>query len=346
MHVVSVLALDKVVAFDLATACQVFATARLPDGHGPYDVRVVCAVPGARTTARGIDCFALHTPWGLETLIEADTIVIPGHGNCLEPPRADVVELLRDAAARGTRIASICTGAFVLGATGLLNGLRATTHWKYAGELQRRYPEIAVDPVPIYIDNGDLLTSAGIAAGLDLCMHLVRRDHGAAVARDTARYTVTSPRRYGGQAQYTAHLDPADRGGDLQSVLEWLQRNIDAPLTLRDIAEQAGYSTRSLTRHFQAQMGTTPLQWLLRARVDQARELLETTTLPVEIIAERTGFGSAAVLRRHFTRHVGTPPQSYRHAFRKATTTTAIVARHSSSHRICRSWAFSRRRPT
>ncbi|WP_285775122.1 helix-turn-helix domain-containing protein [Microtetraspora sp. NBRC 13810] len=314
MHVVTVLALDQVVAFDLAAPCQIFAGARLPDGRCPYEVRV-CAVPGARTTARGADCFGLDTPWGLESLAEAATIVIPGHANCLEPPPAEVVGLLRKAAARGARVASICTGAFVLAATGLLDGLRATTHWNYAGELQRRHPEIAVDASVLYVDNGDLLTSAGIAAGLDLCLHLVRSDHGAAVARDIARYTVTPPQRHGGQAQYIKHPGPENQGGDLQSTLEWLQRNLGAPLTLRDIADHAGYSTRSLNRQFQAQVGTSPLQWLLRARVERAQELLETTGLPVEVIAERVGFGSGAVLRRHFTRHVGTSPQAYRQTF-------------------------------
>jgi transcriptional regulator GlxA family with amidase domain len=315
MHVVAVLALDQVVAFDLVVPCQVFASVRLPDGSRPYDVRV-CGAPRARTTARGTDCFGLDTSWGLETLSEADTIVIPGHANCLESPPAAVVDLLRDAAARGARIASICTGAFVLAATGLLDGLRVTTHWQYADELQQRHPGIVVDPSALYIDNGDLLTSAGIAAGLDLCLHLARQDHGSAVARDTARYTVAPPQRHGGQAQYITHPSSADQTGDLRSTLEWLQSNLNTPLTLRDIAQQAGYSTRSLNRHFQAQVGITPVQWLLRARVDRARELLETTDLPIGIIADRVGFGSAAVLRRHFTRHVGTNPQAYRNAFR------------------------------
>ncbi|SDJ01637.1 GlxA family transcriptional regulator [Nonomuraea jiangxiensis] len=315
MHVVAVLALDQVVAFDLAAPCQIFAGARLPDGRVPYEVRV-CAVPGARTTARGADCFRLETPWGLESLVQAHTIVIPGHANCLEPPPAETVDLLREAAARGTRIASICTGAFILAATGLLDGMRATTHWHYAGELQRRHPTIVVDASVLYVDNGALLTSAGIAAGLDLCLHLVRRDHGATVAGDTARYTVTPPQRHGGQAQYIKHPSPEEREGRLQSTLAWLHRNLDAPLTLRDIAEHAGYSTRSLNRQFQEQVGTSPLQWLLRARVERAQELLETTGLPVEVIAERVGFASGAVLRRHFTRHAGTTPQTYRHTFR------------------------------
>lgn len=314
MHVVAVLALDQVVAFDLAAPCQVFATARLSDGRRPYDVRV-CAVPGTRATARGLDCFGLETKWTLETLASADTIVIPGHANCLDPVPAHVLDLLRNAAVRGARLVSICTGAFILAATGLLSGLRATTHWQFADELQRRHPDIDVDRLVLYIDNGQLLTSAGIAAGLDLCLHLIRRDHGAAVTADAARYVVTPPHRQGGQAQFIARPDPVRGDGTLQPILQWLQHHLAEPLTLTDIARQAATSVRSLNRHFQAETGTTPLQWLQRARVSRAQELLETTNLPVEVVARDAGFGCAAVLRIHFARHLGTSPKAYRCAF-------------------------------
>jgi len=314
MHVVAVLALDQVVAFDLVAPCQIFASARLSDGRQAYDVRV-CADSSVRATAKGLDCFGLETSWTLGAIADADTIVIPGHANCLEPVPTRVVDLLRDAAERGTRLVSICTGAFILAATGLLHGLRATTHWQYADELQQRHPEIEVDKSALYIDNGRLLTSAGIAAGLDVCLHLVRRDHGAAVTADAARYVVTPPYRQGGQAQFVAHSDPVRRGSTLQRILEWMQQHLTEPLTLEDIARQMSTSVRSLNRHFQTETGTTPLQWLLHARVNRAQQLLETTDLPVETVAHQAGFGSSAVLRVHFARHVGTSPHAYRYAF-------------------------------
>jgi len=314
MHVVAVLALDTTVAFDLAVPCQVFATARLGDGSRPYEVRV-CAGPNATATAYGQDCFQLQTRWDLEDAADADTIVLPGHATCLDPPDPRLLELLRAAAERGARLASICTGAFLLAATGLLDGQRATTHWRFAAELARRHPRIQVDPAVLFVDNGPLLTSAGIAAGLDLCLHLVRRDHGATVAADTARYIVMPPQRDGGQAQFIAQDDSAVEDASLQSTLEWLQRNLDHPIALADIARQATTSIRSLNRHFRAQVGTTPLRWLLQVRIHRAQQLPETTDLSIQHIAERVGFGSPLTLRTHFRRRIGTTPQAYRAAF-------------------------------
>ncbi len=209
----------------------------------------------------------------------------------------------------------MCVGAFTLAAAGLLDGLRATTHWAHAAELARRYPQVEVDPSVLFIDNGQVLTSAGIAAGLDVCLHLVRQDLGAQVAADTARRIVMPPQRDGGQAQFIAHADPADPDTSLQPVLDWMQANLHRPLTLDDIAAHGAMSVRSLNRRFRAEIGTTPLQWLLRARVHRAQELLETTGLSVDRVAEESGFGSATTLRYHFTRLTRTSPQAYRTTF-------------------------------
>ncbi|GAA2716819.1 MULTISPECIES: helix-turn-helix domain-containing protein [Streptomyces] len=315
MTVVAVLALDGVVPFELSVPGQVFGTANQAAGRVHYDIRV-CAPDRSAGTSPGHGAFRLHTPYGLDALEEADTVVVPAHAGFLDPPPGAAVEALRRAAERGARMASVCVGAFTLAATGLLDGHRATTHWKYAGELARRHPRIDVDPAVLFVDHGALITSAGVAAGLDLCLHLVRRDLGADLAAATARRTVMPLQRDGGQAQYIEHpLPPADPSA-LQPVLRWMEDNLHRPLTLADIAARANASVRTLNRHFRSQTGTTPLQWLLRARIHRARQLLETTTLSVAHIADRTGFGSPTTLRHHFTRHTGTSPQAYRAAFR------------------------------
>ncbi|RCG30296.1 helix-turn-helix domain-containing protein [Sphaerisporangium album] len=310
MHTVVVLALDKVVAFDLATPVEVFGRTRLPDGRAGYRVRVCGA--GASVDA-GV--FALRAPWGLEALEDADTIILPGRTENVAVP-GEVLDALRRAAARGTRIASICSGAFILAATGLLDGLRATTHWAAAARLAERHPEIDVDPNVLYVDNGQFLTSAGAAAGLDLCLHLIRRDHGSAVAADAARLSVMPLEREGGQAQFIVHdLPPTPRGSVLEPVLDWMEDNCAKDLTLEDIAAHAGMSTRTLNRRFREQTGTTPLQWLLRTRVRRAQHLLEATSHPVDRIAAQVGFGSPTAFRDRFKRVVGTTPNSYRAAF-------------------------------
>ncbi|MFI9724259.1 GlxA family transcriptional regulator [Streptomyces sp. NPDC052396] len=324
MIVVAVLALDGVVPFDLSIPGQVFGTANQAAGANGtqgsqgspcYEV-LVCAPGRSVTTSAEYGAFRMRAPHGLGALERADTVVIPGHAGFLDPPSRAVLGALRRAAARGARLASVCVGAFTLAATGLLDGRLATTHWQYAGELARRHPRIEVDPAVLFIDHGSLITSAGVAAGLDLCLHLVRQDLGADLAAATARRTVMPLQRDGGQAQFIEHPRPPAHPAALQAVLEWLERNLHRPLRLADIADQAGLSVRSLNRHFRAQTGTTPLQWLLRARIHRAQQLLESTELPVERIADRAGFGSSAALRAHFTRHTGTSPHSYRAVFR------------------------------
>lgn len=321
MHLVAVVALDGVVGFDVAIACQVFAAARLADGGPAYEVRV-CAAPDVSATAFGASCFRINTPWTLEDMLEANTVVVPGHANFPDVPPAETMkalDMLRRSASRGARIVSICTGAFVLAAAGLLDGRRVTTHWQSAGELARRYPLVEVDAAVLFVDDGQLITSAGLAAGLDACLHVVQRDHGATIAVRTARYIVMPLRREGGQAQFISHEGLSAGGSALQTTLQWMELNLDrATLTLEDVARNANTSVRSLSRRFRAQTGTTPMRWLLAARLRQAQQLLETTDLPIEGIAERTGFGSAVTFRSHFRRLVGTAPQAYRRAFGEA----------------------------
>ncbi|MFI7002443.1 GlxA family transcriptional regulator [Nocardia sp. NPDC050175] len=315
MHVVAVLALDKVIPSDLTTPIDVFGAARLPDGRAAYRVRV-CGV----TETVDAGAFTLRPPFDLTALADADTIIVPGLADLTLPVPDEVLDELRAAADRGTRIASICVGAFILAATGLLDGHRATTHWAAATEFAAHYPAIEVDPDVLYVDNGQLLTSAGAAAGIDLCLHLIRRDHGSAVAADAARLSVVPLEREGGQAQFIVHdQPPTPRGSVLEPVTRWLQDNFAKDLTLDEIAAQAGMSTRTLNRRFREQTGTTPLQWLLRARIRQAQYLLESTAHPVDRIAGQVGFGSPTAFRDRFKRVVGTSPHSYRAAFHGST---------------------------
>ncbi|MBL1112372.1 helix-turn-helix domain-containing protein [Streptomyces sp. 110] len=313
MHTVVILALDQVIAFDLATPIEVFTRTRLPDGREPYRVRVCAPAP-----AVDAGVFTLQAPYGLEALAEADTIVVPGRGDALLPVPDEVIEALRDAAGRGTRIASICSGAFILAATGLLDGLRATTHWLGGALLAELHPKIQVDPDVLYVDNGQFLTSAGAAAGLDLCLHMIRRDHGSAVAADAARLSVMPLEREGGQAQFIVHdQPPVPRGSLFEPLLRWMEDNAGRDLTLNEIAAHVGMSTRTLNRRFREHTGTTPLQWLHRARIRQAQYLLEATAHPVERIASQVGFGSPTSFRDRFKRVVGTSPHSYRSAFQR-----------------------------
>jgi transcriptional regulator GlxA family with amidase domain len=312
MHTVAVLALDGVIPFDLSAPIDSFGWARLPDGREAYRVRV-CSVREEVNAGP----FTIRAPYGLEALADADTIVLPGVEDPPDPLPPGVTEALRAAAADGTRIASVCVGAFVFAATGLLDGLRATTHWIAAPDLAARYPKVTVDPNVLYVDNGQFLTSAGAAAALDMCLHMIRKDHGSAVAAHAARMSVMPLEREGGQAQFIVHdRPPAPAGATLEPLLRWLEEHCDRDLTLEEIAAQAGTSSRTLNRRFREQTGTTPLQWLHRARVRRAQYLLETTPYSVERIAAQAGFGSPTAFRERFRRVVGTSPQGYRRAFR------------------------------
>jgi transcriptional regulator GlxA family with amidase domain len=312
MHTVAVLAVDGVIAFDLSTPLEVFGRTRLPDGRTAYRVCVCAPTPEVDA---GV--FTLRAPWGLDALAEADTIIVPGVADPAVPVPDEVLDALRHAAEAGTRIASICVGAFTLAAAGLLDGARATTHWIAAEALAARHTGVEVDADVLYVDNGQILTSAGAAAGLDLCLHMIRCDHGSAVAADVARLSVMPLERDGGQAQFIVHeRPPTPRGSIMEPVLRWMEDNCGQDLTLGDIAAQARMSTRTLNRRFREQTGTTPLQWLHRARIRRAQHLLETTTHPVDRIAVQVGFGSPTAFRDRFKRVTGTSPQAYRRAFR------------------------------
>jgi transcriptional regulator GlxA family with amidase domain len=252
-HVVAVVAAHNVVPFDLATPTEIFRGARLADGRAPYRL-VVC---GVARTVRATD-FEIRVRAGLAALARAHTIIVPGVSDIEAPVPRELVRALRAAADRGARIASICSGAFLLAATGLLDGKRATTHWSAAGELARRHPGIEVDPNVLFVDEGSLLTSAGATAGIDLCLHLVRRDFGAAVAARSARQSVVALEREGGQAQFIVHPPPPSDGESLSPLLEWIEQNLRRDLSLVALAQRAAMSTRTLSRRFREQMGRRP----------------------------------------------------------------------------------------
>ncbi len=310
MLTVAVLALDGSVGLELAGACQVFTTAVDPrTGTDLYDV-LVCGAGGTTVVAHRQPIFRADPPYPLSAALRAHTLIVPAAFEAAP----EAVEIVRTAHQRGVRVASICTGAFVLAAAGLLDGRRATTHWAHAAELARRYPAIDVVTDALYLDDGDLLTSAGITAGLDLCLHLVRRDHGSAVAAQVARQLVMAPHRAGGQAQFVT--TPVVEGNhSLEPVLHWIRDQLAEPLTLEAIATYASMSVRTLSRQFRAQIGTTPLQWLIRQRLTRAQELLETTNLTVDQVATAAGFGTAVLLRQHFTKAFEITPTGYRRTF-------------------------------
>jgi AraC family transcriptional regulator, transcriptional activator FtrA len=307
---VAVAATDGMLHFELSLATEIFGAA--PDAvPGPwYDVRICGAHPVR------VGRFSVEPDRGLDRLVDAATVIVPALADVDEDPPADLVAAVRAAHEAGARVVSLCTGAFVLAAAGLLDGLRATTHWAHTGELAARYPRVTVDPDVLYVDNGSVLTSAGKAAAMDLCLHLVRRDHGSAIANAVARRLVVPPHREGGQAQFVTTPVPARDGHPLSELLPWVLRRLDQPLTVADLARRANMSSRHLARHFRAVTGTTPLRWLLGQRVRRAQELLETTDDSVDAIAEATGMGTATTLRRHFNRTVGVPPDTYRRTFR------------------------------
>ncbi|WP_372664194.1 helix-turn-helix domain-containing protein [Amycolatopsis kentuckyensis] len=304
MHAVALAATDGMLSFELTIATEVF-------GDDPRYDFAVCGSAPVR-----VGRFLLEPDAGLDRLARAGTVLVPGWADVDADPPTDLVEAVRAAHAAGARVASLCTGAFVLAAAGLLDGLRATTHWAHTDVLAARFPRVTVDPDVLYVDNGSVLTSAGKAAAMDLCLHLLRADHGPAAANAVARRLVVPPHRAGGQAQYVATPVPPRDDHPLAALLPWITARLDRPLTVEDLARQAKVSTRHLTRHFHAATGTTPLQWLLTQRIRRAQELLENTDSPVETIAAAVGMGTATTLRRHFNRTVGVPPDTYRRTFR------------------------------
>jgi transcriptional regulator GlxA family with amidase domain len=302
-----------VIPLEFGTAAQVFGR----DPH--YDV-ALCAE--GRTAAVAGYGFSINTSAGLGGLRRAQTVIVPGYDNVDSTVSAAVLDALRAAHARGARVVSICTGAFALAAAGLLEGRPATTHWRWTDELQRRHPEVEVLPNRLFVDDGDILTSAGVTAGIDLCLHLIRRDHGAAAANTRARALVAPPQRQGGQAQFVERLRPAATGDELGPLRDWMVENLALPLDLDTLARRAHMSRRTLTRRFRQETGVPPMSWLADARLDRARELLETTTEPIENIGRLTGLGAPASVRAAFHRRIGTSPQQYRSTFAHRTPTT------------------------
>jgi transcriptional regulator GlxA family with amidase domain len=308
-HRVVVLVLPGALALDYGIPVQVFGS--WPDG--PYSLTVCGPQVGRVPLDAGP---ALYVEHGLEALADADTVIVPGLAH-EDWPAPAVCAALSSAAARGVRMVSICSGAFVLAAAGVLDGRRAATHWTKAAELARRHPLVTVEEDVLYVDEGDVLTSAGVAAGLDLCLHIIRSDHGAAAANRRARGLVTAPHRTGGQAQYIDRAVPGTDGGSLEDLRSWLLGHLDEPQSLDQMARRAGMSRRTLIRRFHEETGRPPAGWLLDARLTRARELLETSDAPMETVARLAGLGTPANLRVLFHRHVGAAPSSYRATFRQ-----------------------------
>ncbi|RKR74409.1 GlxA family transcriptional regulator [Frondihabitans australicus] len=306
---VAVLVLEGAKPLDVGIPAQVFSTRR----SMPYEVRVCGPEPGLITGGDGLSFGVAN---GLETLDWADIVFVPGYRfPDREAPPAPVVDALRGAHERGARLAAISTGAFALAATGLLDGKRATTHWHYTRALAEQYPAIRVDENVLFVDEGDVLTSAGAASGIDLCLHILRSDLGIASSNHTARRLVAAPYRSGGQAQYVPRSVSEPRGERFAATREWALRHLGEPLTLEAMAHHSASSPRTFSRRFVDDTGYTPMQWLLRARVDAARELLELSELGVEQIAAEVGLGTGANLRQHFQRILGTTPRDYRRTF-------------------------------
>ncbi|MGC9376936.1 helix-turn-helix domain-containing protein [Streptomyces sp. MH13] len=301
---------DGMLHYELSVALEIFG-ADLTHVVDPWYDFALCG-PGPVRVGR----FHLEPGHGLDHLRQADTVLVPGWADTDREPPAQLIDAVRAAHTAGARVASLCTGAFVLGAAGLLDGKRATTHWAHTRELARRYPAATVDPDVLYVDNGDVLTSAGKAAAMDLCLHLVRLDHGSANANKVARRLVVPPHRDGGQAQFIATPVPEPGDHPLGELFPWVLQRLDQPLTVEDLARRAHLSSRHLGRHFKHLTGTTPLRWLHIQRIRRAQELLETTDATVDTVAEACGMGTGATLRRHFQRTVGVPPDTYRRTFR------------------------------
>lgn len=320
MTVVALALSDGVSVFELGAPCAVFGADPPVGVRDWYELRV-CSPRHARVDR----WLRAATPFGYEDLVTADTVVVPAcHDADLRPPR-QLVTAVRAAYERGARVLSICTGAFVLAEAGLLEGRRVATHWKAAATLARRYPSVSVDPDVLYVDDGQVLTSAGKAAGMDLCLHVVRHDHGAHAANAIARHLVTAPHREGGQAQYIAPPSARASHDGLAVVLDWALEHLEEAITVDDLAARANVTTRTLNRYFHARVGTNPLQWLQTQRVRRAQELLERGDESIDTVARRCGFGTPEAMRRHFRRVLQTTPASYRRLFSNADTATPLV---------------------
>jgi transcriptional regulator GlxA family with amidase domain len=325
---IAVVVVNGFLPFEFGTICEVFGVDRADDRLPSYDLAVVA---GEAPPIRAHNDFTMHPACGLERLEEADLIALPAvdddrlsiyAGQPCEGPdapapfSAELLAALRRAVDRGARVLSVCSGAFILGEAGLLDGRRCTTHWRNAEELARRYPEAKVDPDVLYVDDDPVITSAGTAAGIDACLYLVRKEQGSRVANGIARRMVVPPHRDGGQAQYVDQPVALSCDGALRDLLEWLRAHLDQPLTVRQLAARANMSERTFARRFVQDTGTTPQRWLTGQRILLAQHLLEESDETVDTIADRAGFGNATALRHHFRARRGTTPNAYRRLFR------------------------------
>lgn len=317
VHRVAVVALDGVTALDLAIPTDVFSV----DPHTPYEVSI-CGVSDRINTSTGLTLAIDH---GLDAVREADTVIVPGYQPVDRTVPASVIDALTATLARDARVASICTGAFALAAAGILDGLRATTHWQYVDEFETRFPLVQVDPGVLYVDNGNVLTSAGMCCGIDMCLHIVMRDLGAGTANRVARALVAPPHREGGQAQYVPTAVAVAGDASLAGTRAWALARLADSVTVSEMARHARMSMRTFMRRFAEETGTTPLQWMVNARISAARELLETTDYSIDRVARVSGLGSATNLRLHFRRSLATTPTAYRQAFVRDLDTTEAV---------------------
>ncbi|MDQ3740290.1 MAG: transcriptional regulator FtrA [Actinomycetota bacterium] len=312
-HRVVAVAFDGMAPFELGIVVEVFGLPRPELEVDPWYELVVCSPdPSPLSAVGGI---ALSAERGVEALAEADTVIVPAWPRLGEPVPADLLDALNAAHARGARLVSICSGAFVLAATGLLDGRRAATHWRYAAALRRRHPQVIVDESVLYVDDSDVLTSAGSAAGIDLCVHLVRADHGTAIANQVARRLVVAPHREGGQAQFIDRPVPDADDDRVQAAMAWALEHLAEPVTVGQLAARAFMSPRTFTRQFRRAAGQSPMAWLVEQRVRASMSLLETTDRPVEWVGAASGFATPASYRRHFRRVAGVSPSQYRRAF-------------------------------
>ena len=312
-HAVAVVVYDGVTAFELGVACDVFGDEWAAMLGVPWYRSFVCGiVPGPVTTDSGFQILPSHGP---EQIRAAGTVIVLPTVSVQDAPPA-LLDLLRQAHARGSRIVSLCTGAFALAAAGLLDGRRATTHWTECEALARQHPRVTIDPGVLFVDEGDILTSAGSAASIDLCLHVVRQDYGTEIATQLARQLVVPPQRDGGQAQYiSAPMPVLDSSSLFADTVGWLQEHLHEQVTVEDLAARSAMSPRTFARRFTGSTGTTPYQWLIHQRIQLAQRLLETSDLPIDSVAEKTGFSTAANLRKHFSRAVHTSPHAYRRTF-------------------------------
>ncbi len=314
LRTVAVLLVEHSAVFEFGVLCEVFGIDRTPEGVPGFDFRV-CAEDPDRPIRLG-NGLTLTVPFGLDGLQGADLVAVSA--TSLREFSPALLAALRQAHANGATILSVCSGVFILGAAGLLEDRECAAHWRLTSELRARYPRARVNPDVLFVDDGDLITSAGTAAGIDACLHLVRRELGASVASTIARRMVVPPQRDGGQRQYVDLPIPQLSSDSLEPVLTWMLEHLDEAQSVRTLARRAAMSERTFARRFQAETGTTPTKWLGRQRIHHARELLERTDLSVESVASRSGFGSAALLRHHFTKQVGVPPGDYRRTFSQA----------------------------